>query len=103
MHTHTKHKHTKIVATISDKRCEVPFLKELYEAGMNVVRLNSAHLDEKGFMSIINNVREVSDEIAILVDTKGPEIRTTFAEGDIELKTGEEIKIVGNPDGISTR
>ena len=97
------HKHTKIVATISDKRCEVPFLKELYEAGMNVVRLNSAHLDEKGFMSIINNVREVSDEIAILVDTKGPEIRTTFAEGDIGLKTGEEIKIVGNPEGISSR
>ncbi len=97
------HKHTKIVATISDKRCEVPFLKELFEAGMNVVRLNSAHLDEKGFLSIINNVREVSDEIALLVDTKGPEIRTTFTESSIELKTGEIIKIVGDPEGISSR
>ena len=41
-------KRTKIVATISDKRCEIGFLRELYEAGMNVVRLNTAHqtLDE---------------------------------------------------------
>ena len=97
------HKHTKIIATISDKRCEVPFLKELYEAGMNVVRLNSAHLDEEGFLKIIRNVREVSDEIAILVDTKGPEIRTTVAEEPIELKTGERIKVVGDPTGISSK
>ncbi len=97
------HKHTKIVATISDKRCEVPFLQELFEAGMNVVRLNSAHLDEEGFLKIIRNVREVSDEIAILVDTKGPEIRTTVAETPIELKTGERIKVVGDPSGISSR
>lgn len=97
------HKHTKIIATISDKRCEVPFLQELFEAGMNVVRLNSAHLDEEGFLKIIRNVREVSDEIAILVDTKGPEIRTTFAEDPIELKLGERIKIVGDPSGISSR
>ncbi|MFA5649770.1 MAG: pyruvate kinase [Proteiniphilum sp.] len=97
------HKHTKIIATISDKRCEVPFLKELYEAGMNVVRLNSAHLDEEGFLKIIRNVREVSDEIAILVDTKGPEIRTTVADTPIELKTGERIKVVGDPAGVSSR
>src|SRR5690554_3572025 len=97
------HKQTKIVATISDKRCEVPFLQKLYDAGMNVVRLNSAHLNEEGFLKIINNVREVSEEIAILVDTKGPEIRTTVAESPIELFTGDEIKIVGNPSGVSSR
>ena len=95
-------KHTKIVTTISDKRCDVPFLKELFEAGMNVVRLNSAHLDEEGFLKIINNVRDVSDRIGILVDTKGPEIRTTAAENLIELKTGDEIRLEGNPDGISS-
>jgi pyruvate kinase len=97
------HKQTKIVATISDKRCEVPFLQKLYDAGMNVVRLNSAHLNEEGFLKIINNVREVSEEIAILVDTKGPEIRTTVAESPIELFTGDEIKIVGNPSRVSSR
>lgn len=96
-------KQTKIVATISDQRCEVPFLRELFEAGMNVVRLNSAHLDEEGFLKIINNTREVSEEIAILVDTKGPEIRTTVTNKPIELKTGEQIKIVGDPSGISSK
>jgi pyruvate kinase len=96
-------KQTKIVATISDQRCEVPFLKELFDAGMNVVRLNSAHLNEEGFLKIINNVREVSEEIAILVDTKGPEIRTTVAEETMKLKTGELIKIVGNPQGVSSK
>lgn len=96
-------KQTKIVATISDQRCDVPFLKQLFEAGMNVVRLNSAHLDDEGFLKIINNVREVSEEIAILVDTKGPEIRTTVAEEIIELKTGDIVKIVGNPSGISSK
>lgn len=96
-------KHTKIVATISDKRCDIPFLQQLFEAGMDVVRLNSAHLNEEGFLKIINNVRAVSDRIAILVDTKGPEIRTTVTLEPIELETGERIKIIGNPDGISSR
>ena len=61
-------KQTKIIATISDKRCDVPFLRQLFEAGMNVVRLNSAHLDEEGFLKIINHIREVSNRIGILVE-----------------------------------
>ena len=96
-------KHTKIVATISDKKCEVDFLKKLFDEGMNVVRMNSAHLDEEGFMKIINNVRQVSKRIALLVDTKGPEVRTTLAHEDISLKTGDVIRLEGNPKGISSR
>ncbi len=96
-------KSTKIVATISDKCCEVSFLREMYAEGMNVVRMNSAHLQRDGFLKIINNVREVSNHIAILMDTKGPEVRTTIAENDaIELKTGVTVKVVGNPDMMST-
>ena len=96
-------KHTKIVATISDKKCEVDFLKKLFDEGMNVVRMNSAHLDEEGFLKIINNVRQVSYRIALLIDTKGPEIRTTVAHEDILLKTGDVIRVEGNPQGISSR
>ena len=96
-------KKTKIIATISDQRCDIPFVQALFDAGMNVVRLNSAHLDEEGLLKIINNVRSVSERIAILVDTKGPEIRTTFAEAPIVLKMGDRIQVVGNPEGISTR
>lgn len=97
------HKHTKIVATISDKRCDTDFLRQLYEAGMNVVRLNTAHLNEEGFRKIINNVREVSNKIGILIDTKGPEIRTTITEEPIEFKTGDKVKVIGNPSGISSK
>ncbi len=96
-------KATKIVATISDKRCDVDFLRTLYEEGMNVVRMNSAHLDRAGFLKIIQNVREVSKHIALLIDTKGPEVRTTIAENDnIEIKTGDLVKVQGNPELIST-
>ena len=96
-------KYTKIVATISDKRCDVDFLKELYEEGMNVVRMNSAHLQEEGFLKIINNVRAVSKHIALLMDTKGPEVRTTVAENDsISLKQGETVRVTGDVDHIST-
>jgi len=97
-------KHTKIVATISDRRCEVEFIRELFEAGMNVVRMNSAHLNEEGFQKIINNVRTVSTEIGILMDTKGPEIRTTAIENDVDLQilTGQKIRFVGDPNGITS-
>ena len=46
-------KHTKIVATVSDKRCDVEFIDALYKAGMNVVRLNTAHLAEEGLAKIV--------------------------------------------------
>ena len=53
-------KQTKIVATISDQRCEVDFIKSLFEAGMNVVRMNTAHTAYEGLERLINNVRTVS-------------------------------------------
>jgi pyruvate kinase len=95
-------KHTKIVATISDQRCEVDFIRELYHSGMNVVRMNSAHLNEEGFNKIVNNVRAVSNRIGILMDTKGPEIRTTTSQSPITLKTGDKIKVKGDPDTETT-
>jgi len=96
-------KSTKIVATISDLRCEVDFIRELYNEGINVVRMNSAHLQREGFEKIVNNTRAVSKNLAILMDTKGPEIRTTKVENDsIDLVAGDVVKVTGNPDLIST-
>lgn len=91
-------KRTKIVATISDKNCSVQFLRDLYEAGMNVVRINSAHCSIEGALKIMKNVREVSDQIALLIDTKGPEIRTTECDTPLQLKKGNRISIIGDPD-----
>lgn len=94
-------KRTKIVATISDKNCESEFIRDLYEAGMDVVRINSAHLDTAGALKIINNVRKVSDKIAILIDTKGPEIRTTDCETPVQVKKGALLKLIGDPEATS--
>ncbi len=91
-------KHTKIVATISDKKCSAEFLSSLMEAGMNVVRINTAHQTPESAMQIINNVRSVCDCLAILVDTKGPEIRTKNIVEPIKISKGERIAIKGGDE-----
>lgn len=98
-------KQTKIVASISDQRCEVDFIRQLFEAGMNVVRMNTAHASREGFEKLIANVRSVSNRIAILMDTKGPEVRTTvLKDGEpITFLIGESVKIVGKPEQETTR
>ena len=60
---------TKIVATISDQRCEIDFIKSLYSAGMNVARLNTAHITTETAKKVVNNIRNVSEKIAIIIDT----------------------------------
>lgn len=96
-------KQTKIVASISDLRCEVDFIRELYDAGINVVRINTAHATPEGIRKVINNVREVSSHLAILIDTKGPEIRTTAVEEPIFFTAGDEVRIYGNPSAMTTK
>lgn len=97
-----KQKKTKIICTISDLNCEVGFIRSLYENGMNVVRINSAHATPEGAQKIVDNVRAVSDKIAILIDTKGPEVRlTAMKEGSsLEVRNGDVLYIYDNAEGI---
>ena len=71
---------------------------------MNVVRLNTAHMDEEGLSRVVNNVRAVSNRIGILMDTKGPEVRTTPTENNVSIPfvTGDLVKISGDPNGVTT-
>jgi len=96
-------KRTKIVATISDLNCDVSFLEELHKEGMNVVRLNTAHQSQEGTLKVVENVRKVSDRIPLLLDTKGPEIRTNHIDPPWEFKKGDLVNIKGSqtnlPDG----
>ena len=94
-------KQTKIVCSISDRRCDVEFLRKLFFAGMNVVRMNTAHATPDGIRTIVRNVRTVSPHIGLLIDTKGPEVRTTDVESPINYKTGDVVKIFGRP-GMAT-
>jgi pyruvate kinase len=97
-------KQTKILCTISDRMCDVEFLKQLHEAGMSGVRLNTAHQSFDDSKKVVENARKVSDKLPILVDTKGPEIRTLAfkkgADGEQEyikaLKAGDVVVIEGD-------
>ncbi|NLM62762.1 MAG: pyruvate kinase [Mollicutes bacterium] len=89
----------KIIATIGPSSADKKVLKELMLNGMDVVRLNLSHADYKFCMEIIDKVRELNKElgtnVAIMLDTVGPEIRTgRFVNGKAKLTAGEMVKIV---------
>jgi pyruvate kinase len=89
-------KQTKIICTISGHRCEPDFIRQLVDSGMNVARLNTAHISTAEAETIIANIRTISDRIGILIDTKGPEVRTCEIEDPIELKTGDAVCIAAD-------
>lgn len=93
-------KKTKIICTISDINCSEDFIRSLYVNGMNVARINSAHATIKGAQTIVDNVRKVSDKIAILIDTKGPEVRLTAIENTVGfvVKAGDWLEIHDGPE-----
>ncbi|WP_075982545.1 pyruvate kinase [Bacillus massilinigeriensis] len=89
---------TKIVCTIGPASESVERLTQLIEAGMNVARLNFSHGDHDEHGQRIKNIREASKitgkTVAILLDTKGPEIRTNdMVNGAIDLVPGQDIII----------
>ncbi len=91
------HKRTKIVATISSLNCSVELLRQLYDAGMNVARLNTAHMSLEDAAMVVHNIRQVSDQIGIMIDTKGPNIRTCNLAEPLDLKLAQTILVSGNP------
>jgi pyruvate kinase len=96
-------KKTKIVCTVSDRNCSPQFIESIYREGMNVVRINSAHTTLESSLEIVKNTRIVSDKIAILIDTKGPEIRLTEMnppEG-FKVKKGDTVYFADDVNGIS--
>lgn len=88
---------TKIVATISDLKCDIDFVKSLFDAGMNVARINTAHITIESGLKMVENIRAVSEKIAIVVDTKGPEIRTCSVQNEITVIEGEKISFSFSP------
>ncbi|MGX7059241.1 pyruvate kinase [Vagococcus humatus] len=91
-------KKTKIVCTIGPASESVETLVKLMEAGMNVCRLNFSHGDYEEHGNRIKNIHEAQKitgkRVAILLDTKGPEIRTNnMKDGSIHLSTGNTVRI----------
>lgn len=89
---------TKIVCTIGPASESIETLTQLMEAGMNVARLNFSHGDFAEHGARIKNIKEAAEKtgktIAILLDTKGPEIRTgNFKHGEAELVQGDTVYV----------
>eukprot|EP00750_Incisomonas_marina_P030098 INCI7266.3.p3 GENE.INCI7266.3~~INCI7266.3.p3 ORF type:complete len:495 (-),score=92.83 INCI7266.3:3927-5411(-) len=96
---------TKIVCTIGPASWSPDMLLDMMDAGMNVCRLNFSHGDHEGHGGVVDRIREAcakralegkSEHIAIMLDTKGPEIRTGFfADGakTIDLVAGQDLEL----------
>ena len=99
-----KIKKTKIVCTIGPASEDAKMLKKLVKAGMNVMRCNFSHGDYEEHGKKMQTMRDVNAELgtncAILLDTKGPEIRTgdfiggvtTFKKGQVSTICVEDIE-----------
>lgn len=88
---------TKIICTIGPATESFDMLEKLYNAGMNVVRLNMSHGDHDSHSRVIRSIRTLNKKVKfpvpILMDTQGPEIRTGDITEELNLKEGSEITI----------
>ncbi|MGP1569181.1 MAG: pyruvate kinase [Peptoanaerobacter stomatis] len=92
------YKKTKIVCTIGPASESAETLKQLIDEGMNVCRLNFSHGSYDEHQARIDTIKKVRNEvkrpIAILLDTKGPEIRTgNFNKDEVTLNAGQKFTI----------
>ena len=104
-------RNTKIVCTIGPASESEEILEKVIMAGMNVARLNFSHGDHEEHKARIDTIRKVADRldktVGILLDTKGPEIRTHAMEnGQVELVRGQRIdvsmtEVLGNSERFS--
>ena len=88
-----KYKRTKIICTIGPSTSSYSSIKKLYEAGMNVARLNMSHSDHKNAKKIIQRIKKLNQSlkipVGILLDTQGPEIRTGDTSQVVNLEPGQ--------------
>ncbi|MBS3816683.1 MAG: pyruvate kinase [Candidatus Thermoplasmatota archaeon] len=89
-------KKTKIVATVGPSSEGEDVLKDLVEAGVNVVRQNFSHGNWDEHSKILKTLREISDEVGAMMDTQGPEVRLKQVEEGTTLLEGNEISLISS-------
>lgn len=105
-------KKTKIVCTMGPNMDNIENIRALAKSGMDIARLNFSHGDHAEHLNRINMIKQVREElglpIAILLDTKGPEIRTGMLVNDekVELQEGQDFvltteEIIGDANRVS--
>lgn len=108
MTTFNQNKRTKIVCTMGPATESDEVLRELIKSGMNVARFNFSHGSHDYHRNNIERVRRISDElgipVAIMLDTKGPEVRTGELKDHqkVTLSTGDKVVVTTDDDVIGT-
>jgi len=94
---------TKIICTIGPSSEEQRIVEKMLHAGMNIARFNFSHGSHETHEKRIETVRSASKKtgipVALLLDTKGPQIRTSNTENNnlVELKTGRTVELTSDP------
>jgi len=96
---------TKVICTIGPSCSTIEQLRELMRIGMDVARLNFSHGSSQGHLEIIAMLQKLRDELqqplAIMVDTKGPEIRVSAEWQARQFMMGERVCLTdGSTEGI---
>ena len=88
---------TRIICTIGPATESYEMLRKMYDAGMNIVRLNMSHGDQESHAKVIKYIKTLNKKvefpIPVLLDTQGPEIRTGDLANDLDLKQGTIVSI----------
>ncbi len=90
-------KKTKIICTIGPATWDPNVMRALIENGMNCARVNGAFADPDELDKVAKLVRDVSNEVSLMVDVKGPEVRMNKFATEKNIKPGDEI-IIGNTE-----
>jgi pyruvate kinase len=101
-----KYRKTKIVCSLGPSSFDDEVVRNLILAGMNVARLNFSHESHEKHKVSIDRVRRISSElkmpVAIMLDTKGPEIRTGMVENDGKITINKNDNVIVTTDGCMT-
>ncbi len=88
---------TRIICTIGPATESYEMLRKMYEAGMNIVRLNMSHGDHDSHAKVIQHIKTLNKSvkfpIPILLDTQGPSIRTGDLSNELDLQQGAVVSI----------
>ncbi|WCA22235.1 pyruvate kinase [Candidatus Phytoplasma oryzae] len=88
---------TKIICTLGPSSYEEKVLKEMIKSGLNIARFNFSHADYEKSINVIKIIRSINQElknnVACLLDTKGPEIRTHDFNGEVIIEKDSLVRI----------
>ena len=89
---------TKVIATIGPATESEEMIEKLINEGVDVCRLNMAHADHDWVRSISKRIRKVGEKLkrepAIVMDVKGPEIRTGYLHNEVNLKKDDLLDLI---------